>query len=345
MLAVMIAPSIRPCARLTALLATASLAVGCGAAADPQARPTAESSTAPIGGPVRLIQETRRASVGKAALAMGLLSVDAQGCLRLNGTGPVLIWPAEAALDLTEPGVVKIFDRRDGRTVRVGERVALGGGSFADGPLSAFNQPLGPCEGAVWDVDSFQTAAEFEARYPHALRPNPAPPPPRSTRGPPASRDPVAHYAGEHGISTEEARGRLSRQAEFGVMGHRLETAEPETFAGFWIEHEPRYRAVAAFTRDPESTLRRYTTDPIYEARRLPVPYRELRATQERLYRFAYGLGLGMSAGVDVKANQVTLEVEDAARFRAEAARQAVPIPAYVRVSEPRPLLPAPGAR
>jgi len=327
----------------SALLSVAA----CGGAAAPQPRPTAEAApTSAVGGPVRLIQETRRASLGKQALSIGVLTVDEQGCLRLNGSGPTLIWPAEAALDLTEPGAVKVFDRSDGSSVRVGERVALGGGSFPAGPLPALNQPLGACAGDVWDVDSFETAAAFEERYPHMRggpRVPPAPPPPTGAR--PVSRDPGAGYASTYGISPEEARARLSRQAEIGAMGHRLQSSEPDTFAGFWIEHAPRFRAVAAFTRDPEATLRRHTADPLYEARLLPVPYRELRATQQRLYRFADELGLAMSAGLDVKANQVTLEVEDAARFRAEAARRGVSVPPYVRLEEPRPLLPAPRSR
>lgn len=143
----------------SALFASALLLVGCGAAAGSPGRGEGEGPRA--AGPVQFVRETHRSNVMLTVLRRGTLALDAQGCLRLGDSA--LVWPAEAALDLSEPGVVKIVDRRDGSTVRVGEAVALGGGGYPAGYAPETNRPLAPCGGRIWNVDSFRTAADWEA--------------------------------------------------------------------------------------------------------------------------------------------------------------------------------------
>ena len=127
----------------------------CGAlalAACSGARPPERAVAA---GPVHFVQETQPSEVSLTASAQGRLELDGQGCLRLKGH--VLIWPAEAALDLSEPGVVKIRDRRSRAAVRVGEQVALGGGAYG-GYVPQTNRPIAPCNGPLLNVDSFGPA-------------------------------------------------------------------------------------------------------------------------------------------------------------------------------------------
>jgi hypothetical protein len=64
------------------------------------------------------------------AIELASLSVSyvhlVNGCLRLENdpNAPVIVWPRDAALDLTtRPGEVRILDRRSGKSIRAGEKV------------------------------------------------------------------------------------------------------------------------------------------------------------------------------------------------------------------------------
>ncbi|MBW3559875.1 MAG: hypothetical protein KY449_08925 [Proteobacteria bacterium] len=152
--------------------------VACGAAGGP-AKPEAPGFVA--SGPVHFLQETQREDTSKSALNQGVLTLDAAGCLRVGRGGPLLVWPAHAALDLTQAGKVRVFDRRTGEAVRVGEAVALAGGELSAAGPASLNRPLGPCQGKLWNVDSFQPLAAFKARYPQG------PDAPQAVRTPPSA--------------------------------------------------------------------------------------------------------------------------------------------------------------
>jgi hypothetical protein len=145
-----------------ALASAAALAglAACGGAASP---PTAAASP---GGPVRFVQETRADAELRSAGREGVLQLDASGCFRLAPGGPALVWPAEAALDLTEPGVVRVFNTVTGQAVRVGDRVQVVGGLAAPGELPVLNRPLGPCAGALWEVAAFEARRTAQAEAP-----------------------------------------------------------------------------------------------------------------------------------------------------------------------------------
>jgi hypothetical protein len=85
------------------------------------------------------------------AVASGVLRVDPHGCLRLNDR--MLAWPAEAALDLSQPGVVRVFRRDEAVSVQVGESVAL----LVAAP-SAATAPAA-CPGPQWAVTRFAPGA------------------------------------------------------------------------------------------------------------------------------------------------------------------------------------------
>lgn len=148
-------------ARSLFVLAAVS-AAGCDGArsAARLARPDAPAPSAPVpvaAGPVHLLQ-----SQGPGPLRgegwEGVLRLDAQGCFRLGSdTNPVLVWPRETAVDLTEPGVVRVFDRRSGASVEVGEAVTLGGAD-ATAETVSLGRPAAPCSGALWVVKSFAPA-------------------------------------------------------------------------------------------------------------------------------------------------------------------------------------------
>ena len=59
----------------------------------------------------------------------------------------------------------------------------------------------------------------------------------------------------------EAIRSATLQQDAAGILGAALEQYEAETFAGLWLQHEPEYRVVVAFTRDGEKTIRPYVAD------------------------------------------------------------------------------------
>ncbi len=85
-------------------------------------------------------------------------------------------------------------------------------------------------------------------------------------------------YAKDQDVPLEEAVRRLQLQESVGKLGAELEANERDTFAGLWIEHEPEYRVVAAFTRDGEETIRPYVEGGLlWRTARLPRRSRSFR--------------------------------------------------------------------
>jgi hypothetical protein len=65
-------------------------------------------------------------------------------------------------------------------------------------------------------------------------------------------------YAALDGIPLAEAIRRLDIQIEAGRLERDLTTTEATTFAGLWLQHSPTFRVVAAFTSDPDQTLKKH---------------------------------------------------------------------------------------
>ncbi|MCW1431604.1 hypothetical protein [Novosphingobium sp. JCM 18896] len=116
---------------------------------------------------------------------------------------------------------------------------------------------------------------------------------------------------------------------------------EASTFAGLWIEHQPKYRVVVAFTRDAARTLSKYTRDPLFEPLDRPGPtLAALRATQERLTRELTAINARPSYS---SSSEQTGRVEIGLAVEADIVRSAqkagrINIPGYVDLIPPRPL-------
>lgn len=98
-------------------LAAAALLSACNAAG------SSEPAAQPVAGPVRLIHHHPAPDAPLQAVVKGTLRVDDKGCLRLRDQ--LVVWPEAAALDLTKPGVVRVFHREDSASVQVGQNVTL----------------------------------------------------------------------------------------------------------------------------------------------------------------------------------------------------------------------------
>lgn len=148
-------------------------------------------------------------------------------------------------------------------------------------------------------------------------------------------------YANAMGVSLEEAQRQLALQEPVGRLGAELQTKERATFCGLWIEHQPRYRVVACFTRDGEQTLRKYVTggplQGVAETVQARFSLEELRASQARLAAAIQALpGVALEgSSINVIENRVELFVADggAQKRLGEALRDAgISLPDYVTI-------------
>lgn len=128
---------------------------------------------------------------------------------------------------------------------------------------------------------------------------------------------------------------------DIGTINATLQEKEAATFAGLWIQHQPDYRVVVAFTRNAAATLAKYTKDLLFKPIDRPGPtLAELRATQDRLMQEFTARGIRW-ASAGAMENRGIIEItlaQDAAPVRAAAARGEFALPDWVVLVEPRPL-------
>ena len=138
------------------------------------------------------------------------------------------------------------------------------------------------------------------------------------------------------GISVDEAIRRLKLQDPIGTLGAELERQEADTFAGLWIQHEPEYRIVVAFTRNGEETIQPYIENTpladLVKVRTAEVTYEELKAAQQEAHRLLDELGLAVASGIDIKENQVDLYVTDRSLFDATLQEANIQLSEHVEV-------------
>ncbi len=143
-------------------------------------------------------------------------------------------------------------------------------------------------------------------------------------------------YAGEIGVSVEEARRRLLTMGRLGGLRAKLEAAERDTFAGLWWQHAPEFRLVVAFTRDGEWTIRRYVEGEPYEdlveVRSARATYAELLVAQEETLRLVGKLDRRTTAEIDVENNRVEVPVYHRDWFDAALREAGIRLPEHVAV-------------
>ncbi len=122
------------------------------------------------------------------------------------------------------------------------------------------------------------------------------------------------NYAQTYGVSLAEALHRLELQESIGALNAELAAQEPNTFAGLWIEHQPAYRVVAAFTQDGDAILRRHARGPLASlatARSASLTLPQLQAAQQAAIADARAQGIRVEAGINVKENRAETYVAD----------------------------------
>ena len=138
------------------------------------------------------------------------------------------------------------------------------------------------------------------------------------------------------GISVDEAIRRLKLQDPIGTLGAELERLEADTFAGLWIQHEPEYRIVVAFTRNGEETIQPYVENTplanLIEVRTAEATCEELKAVQQETHWLLDELGLSVASGINIKENQVELYVTDRSLFDTTLQEANIRLPDHVEV-------------
>lgn len=87
------------------------------------------------------IRNSVRSDISRHALLEGELVTDKDGCLRIGGqNGPFIIWYHDTTLSFPGADQVLITDGYTGRTVRVGEQVAVAGSGEARVPPASGHQ-------------------------------------------------------------------------------------------------------------------------------------------------------------------------------------------------------------
>jgi len=146
-----------------------------------------------------------------------------------------------------------------------------------------------------------------------------------------ALRYDAQEYAKQFGISEDEALQRLGYQDGIGELQNALQTNEPDTFAGLWVEHEPDYRIVVLFTRSGSRTIRPYLAGHDFadhvELRRARYTWIELQAIHTQTLQELEKLDFGVSCFLNVQENRIEIPVTDRAWFEGELRRVGAQIP------------------
>jgi hypothetical protein len=150
----------------------------------------------------------------------------------------------------------------------------------------------------------------------------------------------VQSYADDMGITLDEALAVLEIQndAAIGALQTRLQQDEPATFAGLWLQHQPQFRIVVAFTHDGQETIAKYVApdnplSALIEVRPAQYTYTQLQADQEEVTRYLEMFGLPAGAGIMVMDNNVLVDVTNRAAFEAALAEAGLSLPDSVVVN------------
>jgi hypothetical protein len=142
--------------------------------------------------------------------------------------------------------------------------------------------------------------------------------------------------AAEQNISVDEAIRRLTYQISIGTLGAELEQQEADTFAGLWVQHEPEYRVVVAFTHDGEETIQRYVENTplvdLIDVRTTEATLAELKAGQQETHRLLDDIKLSAASGINLQENRVEIYVTDRSLFDATLQETHVQLPRDIEV-------------
>ena len=144
-----------------------------------------------------------------------------------------------------------------------------------------------------------------------------------------------AHEYSEHQqVGLGEAVSQLALQDEIGQLNAVLEANEQDTFAGLWIQHEPDYRIIVAFTKNGQKTIRSYIENKpwagLVKVRPAKYTYEELQAAQRIAHSAVHQFCIDVESAIDVTQNRVELYVYDPRQVEAALQPVGIQLPASV---------------
>lgn len=162
-------------------------------------------------------------------------------------------------------------------------------------------------------------------------------PPPPPDQGETNSLRDAQSYAAENGVSVDEAVRRIGLQSnEIAQLGQALESQEGSTFAGLWIDHQPTFRVVAAFTGGGEEALARHLgTGPLAEIIQVQTVSNTLAAlasAQQTVSSAISRLGVRVESSIDVRQNIVNIYVTNASPVQTAISTGVLSLPATVKL-------------
>jgi hypothetical protein len=125
-------------------------------------------------------------------------------------------------------------------------------------------------------------------------------------------------YSERFAVTVAEAQHRLALQDAFPDLDPEFQKNEAETYGGLWIQHEPEYKIVVAFTRDGDKTVSKHSSyipanvAPYIEVRTVDKSLQELQDAQQILYESLGQQGIKIDSYVDVKNNLISINVTKA---------------------------------
>jgi hypothetical protein len=144
-------------------------------------------------------------------------------------------------------------------------------------------------------------------------------------------------YAGQYGITTDEALERFRLQDVAGELSEELILKEAGTLAGYWIEHTPKFKLVILFTRNAEETIKPYLQKyeelaDIIEVGTAELSLVELQNIQNEVSSSIEELGILVASDIDVYENRVKIYVVDRDQLDRAVSEGKLILPGYVDV-------------
>jgi hypothetical protein len=149
----------------------------------------------------------------------------------------------------------------------------------------------------------------------------------------------TAMYARKNGIDMDEAEYRFEIQEKASPLCADLETAGMANFAGFWIQHEPYFCLVAAFTENGEESISPYLRKypdlaNIVEVRQVKYSLDELLFIQEEISAAMEALGVFAGSATLVAENSVEVIVTNISVVNEAIDKEIMVIPDCVKIVE-----------
>lgn len=148
----------------------------------------------------------------------------------------------------------------------------------------------------------------------------------------------MALVATQTGIEIADLEQQAANAHATTELAMKLEAHEADTFAGLWIEWEPTYRIVVAFTEDGEATITKYVAEDseltaVLDIRPATYSYAQLQADQHRLGRQLARMPFDTTTGINLPDNYVELTVPAASVWQEYIEQNEVDLPVSVVVS------------